>query len=231
MAPVQRLMMYVTPTWLLNILCRVSPKTAIGLLCHWLNEKNPDLEERQIAKRRINPVPVAKKLSQLSVLSILCLLRQDDSLWKFYAPTPKGGLIINLKPLPYILLELMFDLGGQDGRNKVSQVVQKTRTTIGGGKQIDILRNFKTDTVLELFEMFPANEVNMVLKNFSCETEMVAFWLTQWDLRMQLVDQPAKSEYWLGQIPGMRAFQIEKNMKDLEFRRKFTQTGNLYNRR
>lgn len=231
MAPVQRLMMYVTPIWLLNIMCRVCPKTAIGLFCHWLNEKNPDFEERQIAKRRINPVPVAKKLSQLSVLSILCLLRQDDSLWKFYAPNLTGGAIINLKPLPYILLELIFDLGGKEGRNKISQVVQKSRTTIGGAKQIDILRNFKTDTVLDLFEVFPDGEINMILKNVSCETKMIAFWLTHWDLRKQLTDQPGKSEYWLGQIPGMRAFEIEGHMKDLEFRRKFAMVGDIYHRK
>lgn len=231
MAPVRRLIMYLTPVWMLNIMSRYFPKTVIGLLCYWLNEKNPDPDERRIAKRRINPVPVSKKMSQLSVLSILCLFRQDDSLWKFYAPNPKGGMIINLKPLPYILLELMFDLGGKEGRQKVHDVVLKSRTTLGGGKQLDILRNFKTDTVLDLFEMLPDSEVNMVLKNPFCEEKMVAFWLTQWDLRKQLTDQPGKSEYWLGQIPGNRAFEIEKHMKDLEFRRKFAPIGNIYNRR
>lgn len=125
----------------------------------------------------------------------------------------------------------MFDLGGQDGRKKAYEVVLKSRTTLGGGKQLDILRNFKTDTVLDIFEMLTDTEVNMILKNFNCETQMVAFWLTHWDLRMQLANQPGKSEYWLGQIPGMRAFEIERHMKDLEFRRKFGAMDSIYNRR
>ena len=218
MAPVQRLMMYVTPIWLLNIMCRVCPKTVIGLLCHWLNEKNPDLEERGLAPRRINPVPVSKKMSHLSVLSILYLLRQDDSLWKFYAPTPKGGMIINLKPLPYILLELMFDLGGEEGRQKVSKVVQKCRVTLGGAKQTEILRNFKVDNVIELFEMFSPTEVNMCLKNQRDAADLVAFWLYHWDLKKQKAEAPLISAYWIGQLPGTLATEVQIALSHTELR-------------
>ncbi len=108
---------------------------------------------------------------------------------------------------------------GNEGREKISKVVQKSRTTLGGAKQIEILRNFKTDTVLDLFEMFPESEVNMILKNFSCETEMIAFWLTHWDLRTSGLQQPGKSDYRLGQIPGNRAFEIGRRIKDLELRK------------
>ncbi|GAK56877.1 hypothetical protein U27_03841 [Candidatus Vecturithrix granuli] len=217
MAPVQRLMMYVTPTWLLNIMCFFCPKTVIGLLCHWLNEKNPDLGERGLAPRRINPVPVSKKMSKLSVLGILYLLRQDESLWKFFAPNPKGGKVINLQPLPYILLELMFDLGGPEGREKVSKVIQKCRMTLGGVKQTEILQNFKVDNVIELFEMFPPGEVNMCLKN-QRSAEVVAFWLYHWDLRKQKAEAPIISPYWIGQLPANQASEVQRALGHTELR-------------
>ncbi len=44
-----------------EILCVASVRKR-QLISHWINEKNPDFEERPIAKRRINPVPVAKKM-------------------------------------------------------------------------------------------------------------------------------------------------------------------------
>ncbi len=225
---VQRKIMWLMPASLFEILARTHPKFVIKLLCHWLNEKNMNVEERFLAPRLINPVGVAKKMSQLSVLSILNLLRQDESLWQFYAPNPGEGFIFNLKVLPYILLELMFDLGGTEGRKKVAGIVVKCRTTIGGAKQLGILRNFKTATVLDVFEMLPPTEVGMILKNFQCETKMTAFWLNQWDLRMERMELPMKSAYWLGQIPGARAYEIEKLLKDLEFRSKYEPRGDLY---
>ena len=224
---VQRKIMWLTPTPLLELLARTNPKLVIKLLCHWLNEKNINVNERFLAPRLIAPVPVAKKCSQLSVLSILNLLRQDESLWQFYAPTPKEGVMINLQALPFILLELMFDLGGTKGRKKVAAIVTKCRTTLGGAKQLQILRAFKTDTVLDIFEMIPDVEVNMILKNQGCEVNIAAFWLGQWDLRMQRTHQPMKSGYWLGQIPGERAYQIEVALRSLEFRRKFDELGNV----
>jgi len=227
---VQRKIMWLMPASLFEILARTHPKFVIKLLCHWLNEKNMIVEERFLAPRLINPVGVAKKMSQLSALSILNLLKQDESLWQFYSPNVKGGFIFNLKVLPYILLELIFDLGGKEGREKVAKMVAKCRTTIGGAKQLDILRNFKTDTVLDLFEMLPPTEVGMILKNRQCEIKMVAFWLSQWDLRMERMELPMKSAYWLGQIPGERAYEIEKLLKDLEFRRKYGHLGDLYDK-
>ncbi len=226
---VQRKIMLVTPIPLLELLARTHPKFLIKLLCHWLNEKNPIVEERFLAPRLINPVGVAKKFSQFSVLSILNILRQDASLWQFYAATPFNGITINLQVLPYILLELMFDLGGKEGREKAAEVVKKCRTILGGGKQLQILKNFKTDTVLDLFEMFPPTDIGMILKNPGCDERMAAFWLGQWDLRMQRMEMPMKSAYWLGQLPGERAYAIEKLLKDLEFRRKYERIGDIYN--
>jgi hypothetical protein len=201
------------------------------LLCHWLNEKNINIEERFLAPRLINPVGVAKKMSQLSVLAILNLLRQDESLWQFYAANLNGGIIINLAALPFILLEITFDLGGEEGRKKVSNVVAKSRTTIGGFKQGQILKAFKTDTVLDIFEMIPEMETNMIFKNLRSNRdpktgedpniELLAFWLNHWDLRMQRTNQPPKSAFWLGRLPGEQAFKVERKMRELEFRRKF----------
>lgn len=225
---VQRKIMWLTPVALIEMLCRERPAFVINLLCHWLNEKNMNIEERFLAERLIAPVPVAKKMAQLSELSILNLLKQDESLWKMYIPTVSGGMFIKLKVLPFILLEIMFDLGGKEGRQKVAKVVEKCRTTLGSGKQVQILCEFKTDTVIDLFEMFPPSEVGMILKNASDKTEVVAFWLSHWDLRMQRLELPMKSEYWLGQIPGERAFKIEKSLRDLEFRRKFDPIGDIY---
>lgn len=225
---VQRKIMWLTPMPFLEFLSRAYPKFVIGLLCHWLNEKNAIIEERFLAPIQIAPVPVAKKLGQLSVLSILNLLKQDERLWQFYAPTVNEGVVINLTALPYILLELMFDLGGKDGREKVRDILVKCRTTIGSGKQLDLLRAFKTDVVIDLFEMMPEAEVGMILKNFQCDPAMVAFWLNHWDLRMERTDQPPKSAYWLGKIPGRRGFDIEAAMRALEFRRKFESVGDLY---
>ena len=73
-------------------------------------------------------------MSQLSVLSILNLIKQDRSLWQFYVATPDGGKVINMAAVPYILLQLMFDLGGREGREKVAQIVRKCRTTLGNQK-------------------------------------------------------------------------------------------------
>jgi hypothetical protein len=206
---------------LLEFLARTNPKLVIKLLCHWLNEKNPNVEERFLTPRLINPVGVAKKFSQLSVLSILNIIRQDASLWQFYAATPFNGVTFNLKVLPYILLELMFDLGGPEGREKVVKVIQKCRTTLGGGKQAEILKNFKTDTVLDIFEMLPQTDVGMLLKSGMRmdDLNIVAFWLTHWDMRRKETKQSPISVQWLGRLPGDRAFRLEKLMKELEFRR------------
>lgn len=231
MASVQRLMLYLTPIWLLDIMCRLCPKTVIALLCHWVNEKNPDLEERALAERLINPVQVAKKMSQLSIISILHLLKQDESLWKMYLPgigrekdgSLSRGKVIPMKTLPYLLLELMFDLGGQQGKEKVKEIVAKTRVTLGGMKQGDILENFKTDVVLDLFDMLPAMEVRMRLQ-FS-KDEAVALWLSHWDLRMKEIGRPPRSNFWIAQLPGERAYRIEKMVKDLEFRSLYNLIG------
>ena len=82
-------------------------------------------------------------MSKLSTLSLLNLLRQDKSLWQYYMANAKGGFVGNLPPLPYILLEIIYDLGGEEGRQKVRDVVQKSRMTIGSPNQADILENFK----------------------------------------------------------------------------------------
>jgi hypothetical protein len=220
---VQRKIMWLTPHWVFEALARFQPRFVISLLCHWLNEKNPKVEERFLAPRFINPVGVAKKMSKLSDLSILNLLRQDESLWQFYAPNLEGGKVFNLTALPYILLELMFDLGGEEGRQKVIDVIAKCRTRIGGFKQGQILKAFKTDTVLDIFEVLPETEVNMIFKNLRSDDDIdiAAFWLNYWDLRMQRTNQPPKSAFWLGKLPGQQAFKVEKKMRDLEFRKKF----------
>ncbi|MCP4401609.1 MAG: hypothetical protein GY801_30455 [bacterium] len=237
MASVQRLMLYITPVWILNIMCHVYPKIVIGLLCHWMNEKNPNIEERSLAGRIINPVQVAKKMSKLSNLSILHLLRQDESLWRMYLPgigresdnSISRGKVIPFKMLPYMLLELMFDLGGEEGRKKVAQIVARSRVMLGGMKQGEMFEYFKTETVLDLFEMMPPIEVRMRLL-FS-DSKAVAFWLEHWDLRMRRTDQPMKSAYWISQLHGKKAYEIENLMKDLEFRRKFEDIGDIYDKR
>lgn len=235
---VQRKIMWLTPGWLLEMLARFQPRFMIGLLCHWLNEKNPNIGERFLTPRVINPVGVAKKMSQLSVVSILNLLRQDESLWQFYIATPNGGAIINLNALPYILLEITFDLGGKEGREKVADVVEKCRTRIGGPKQLQILKAFKTDTVLDIFEMIPEMELNMIFKNLRIDpkvpayedpnAQLLAFWLNHWDLRMRRSKRTLKSEIWLGKLPGQQAFRVESVMRNLEFRRKFDITPGIF---
>lgn len=227
---VQRKIMWLTPQPILELLARIRPEFVIRLLCHWLNEKNPNIEERFLAERLINPVAVAKKMSQLSVLSILNLLRQDESLWRMYVPTPTGGITINLKPLPYILLQLMFDLGGQDGRNKVLDILLKCRTTIGGGKQGELLKNLNIESVVDLFEMLVEKnqhgEVRMCLNGSS--NEVVAIWLDHWDRRSNRSDQPAQSSLWVAKLPAEKAFAIEKLLRELEFRRKYEDTTSIY---
>ncbi len=231
---VQRKIMWLTPQSILELLARIQPRFVISLLCHWVNEKNPNIGERFLTPRFINPVGVAKKMSQLSTLAILNLLRQDNSLWHFYVATPNEGAVINLSALPYILLEIMFDLGGPEGRDKVADVVAKSRTTIGGGVQKDMLKNFKTDTVLDLFDKMQEMEVNMIFKNFrpsppdNNDIKILAFWLNHWDLRMQRTRQPLKSAYWLGKLPGPQAYEVEREMKNLEFRRKFDDVPGIF---
>jgi len=224
MASVQRLMLYITPIWLLEFMCHWFPRTVIGLLCHWMNEKNPNREERHLAERFLNPVQVAKKMSHLSTVAILHLLAQDESLWKMYLPgvgrkkdnSIGHGKVIPMKSVPYILLELIFDLGGPAGKEKVKDIVARCRVTLGGQKQGEIFENLKTDMVLDLFEMLPPVEVKMRLA--FCKEEAVALWLRQWDHRMKHIGRPLVSTYWVAQLTGERAFKIEKLMKDLEFR-------------
>ena len=224
MASVQRLMLYITPIWLLEIMCRMFPKVVIGLLCHWVNEKNPNREERGLAERLINPVQVSKKMSKLSTVAILYLLAQDENLWKMYLPgigkkkdnSISKGKIIPMKTLPYILLELMYDLGGPEGKEKVKEVVTRCRVTLGGAKQGEIFENLKTDIVLDLFEILPPVEVKMRL-TFNKE-EVVALWLRQWDVRMKHIGNPLISGYWISQLAAERAFKVEKMMKEIEFR-------------
>lgn len=230
LASVQRLMMYFTPVFLLDIMARICPKTVIGLLCHWVSEKNPNLLERRLARRRPNVLPVAKKFSQLSTLSILNILRQDESLWKFHAANTTGGAIINLGILPYIFLEVTYELGGAEGREKVLEVVRESRLTIGSPKQGDILEYFKVDTVLDIFEELERTGGTMEIKmrlQFSNEYA-AAMWLEHWDLRMQRLEQPMKSAFWLGQIPGERSFRLGELLKKLEFRRKYDKIGDIY---
>jgi len=197
----------------------------IDLLCHWISEKNPEIEERSLAFRKTTLiVSVVKKLSRLSVVSFLHLLQCDDSLWRLYMPHVGG--FINLKTLPFILLQVMYDLGGSEGRAKLIEIVLRARQTIGSPKQGAILENLKVDTVIELLEELPDMEVRMRL-TFSTP-EAVAFWLNHWDLKMKRTDQPLKSEFWLGQLPGERGYKIEKMLRDLEFRRKFDPVEDMY---
>jgi hypothetical protein len=223
-------MMYLTPVWVLDIISRIHPRVVIGLLCHWVNEKNPDIEERQLATRKPNILPVAKKFCALSTLSILNLLRQDSSLWRFYFSNDHGGAVGSLATLPYILMEVVYDLGGDEGRQKVIDVVRRSRMTIGSFTQGNILENFKVDTVIDIFEILEktggAMEIKMRL-SFSNE-HAVAMWLDHWDLKMRRIDQPTKSSYWLGQLPGARAFAIQRHMRELEFRRKYEREWHLY---
>jgi hypothetical protein len=223
---VQRKILNLTPRLWLEILCRKRPKFAIELLCYWINELTVIHEsgiERALVERQPMILPVVKKMSQLSTLAILNLLKQDESLWKLYMP---GAGFVNLKPLPYILLEIMYDLGGSEGRQKVLEIASKVRVTLGGQKQGEMFENFKAATVIDLFEQLPAMEVKMRLQFSS--PRAVAFWLDFWDREMQRLDQPMKSAYWLGQIPGERAYEIELLMKQLEFRKKFESYGGLY---
>lgn len=223
---VQRKILELTPIFLLESLCRRRPEFVIRLLCHFVNEKNPNIRERELAPRFIAPVPVAKKLSKLSVVAILHLLNQDENLWQMYLA---GVGVIPFAGLPYILLELIFDLGGQEGREKVRDIIARSRVTIGGRRQGQILEYFRTDTVLDLFEMLPAMDVRMRL--LLSNVHAVALWLTHWDLRMDEIGRPPKSSYWIAQLPGERAYQIEHLMRDLEFRRKYQDLGKEHLRR
>ena len=223
---VQRKIMLITPIPLLELLARKQPRFVIRLLCHWLNEKNPHVEERHLAPRLINPVGVAKKMSQLSVIALLHILQQDESLWQFYSPNPHGGHMFNLRILPYILLELMFDLGGPEGREKVKKVILKSRVTLGSGKQAAILKNFQADNVIDLFEDdFPESDIAMLLKSgigfADDDLKVGAYWLNLWDYRMKDEKLPLKSLHFLGKMPAERAFKMEKFLKDLERRRPF----------
>lgn len=213
---VQRRILELTPARWLDSWCRSHPKFVIELLCHWINEKNIDIEERGLAPiKSASLVAVVKKFSKLSAVSILYLLNQDESLWKLYMA---GVGIISFKTLPYIMLELMYDLGGSEGRAKVVEVVLRSRQTIGGRIQGELLENFKTDTVIDIFEDLPEFDVRMRLMFNAPET--VAFWLDHWDLRMKRLAQPLKSEYWLAKLPGKRAFEIQALMTKLEFRKR-----------
>ncbi|PID55908.1 hypothetical protein CSB45_13900 [candidate division KSB3 bacterium] len=217
MISVQRLMMYLTPIWLLNIMCRVWPKMVIGLLCHWLNEKNPNLEYRRLAKRQGNFLPVAKKFSKLSDLSIIYLLKQDESLWKLYIPGL--GKMISLGALRYIFLEIIFELGGKEGRDKVKSIIGTCRATLGGKILDGMFSHFKIETVLDLFEALPPAEVRSLLS--SGQENVVALWLTHWDLRMNELGRAPKSPYWITQFSGERAYKIEELMRGLDFRTSF----------
>jgi hypothetical protein len=213
---VQRRILELTPARWLDSWCRSRPKFVIELLCHWINEKNIDIEERGLAPiKSASLVAVVKKFSKVSAVSILYLLKQDESLWKLYMA---GVGTISFKTLPYIMLELMYDLGGSEGRAKVVDVVLRSRQTIGGRIQGDLLENFKTDTVIDIFETLPEFDVRMRLMFNKPET--VAFWLDHWDLRMKRIGQPLKSEFWLAKLPGERAFQIQTLMTKLEFRKR-----------
>jgi hypothetical protein len=215
---VQRRMLELMPVPLLDRWCWSHPKFVIELLCNWISEKNPDIEGREIAPRKSTAlVAVAKKLSKLSVESFTHLLQQDESLWRFYSP-PAG--FTNMKTLPYIILEIIYDLGGSEGRKKVVDIIQRSRQALGGKKQGDMLENFKTDMVIEIFENMPEFDVRMRLM-FN-DVMAVAFWLDHWDRKMKNLDQPEKSAYWLGKLPGKRAYEIESLLRKLEFRRKFT---------
>ncbi len=214
---IQRAILDLTPVFWLELLCRKRPRFAIELLCYWINQVTVIHEsglERELVERQPAPLPVVKKMSKLSELSILNLLKQDESLWKYYMA---GEGIKPLPSLPYLLLELMYDLGGSEGRVKVLKVVERSRKTLGGRKQGDILENFKTETVLDLFEQLPETEVRMRLM-FSAP-KAVALWLDHWDRRMTRSGKPPISPTWIGRLPAERAFEIEKLMRELEFRR------------
>lgn len=225
MASVQRLMFYVTPVWALNAMCRAFPKTVIGLFSHWISEKNIDLEERRLAPRKPTlMLPVAKKMSKLSTISILTLLKQDGSLWKLYIA---GVGMIPLPNLPFVLLELTYELGGPEGKKKVLEIVQRSRQTIGGRIQGSILEAFKVDNVIDMFEQLPPVEVRMRL--MMSTPEAVAFWLDHWDMKQQRCGRPnMKSALWLGQLPGEKAYAIQKLMTGLEFRRKYQHGEDIY---
>ncbi len=220
---IQRKLLDLTPVFWLELLCRTRPKFAIELLCYWINEVTVIHEsglERELVERQPAPLPVVKKLSKLSVLSILNLLKQDESLWRYYVA---GVGLIPFPTLPYLLLELMYDLGGSEGRKKVLQVIEKSRRTLGGKKQGEILENFKTETVLDLFDQLPEIEIRMRL--MYSKPEAVALWLDHWDRRMKQAGNPPISSTWIGRLTGERAFQIEKLMRELEFRRPKIEDG------
>ena len=62
--------------------------------------------------------------------------------------------------------------------------------------------------------------------------QAVAMWLDHWDMKMKRSEQPMKSAYWIGQLPGKRAFEIERLMRELEFRTKYGENiGDIYDRR
>jgi hypothetical protein len=211
---VQRRILQLVPVPLLNRWCWSRPRFVIELLCHCLNEKNIVVEERGLAMRKPAFPPVAKKMSQLDTVSILNLLRQDENLWRLYM----AGVGIRPFPsLPYILLQLIYDLGGSEGRKKVKDIVERCRLTLGGRTQGYILENFKTETVIEILEGLPEFEVTMRLS--LSRAEAVALWLDQWDLKMRRIGKPPVSPEWIGRLTGERAFQIIDLMKRLEFRR------------
>ena len=55
--------------------------------------------------------------------------------------------------------------------------------------------------------------------------EAVALWLSHWDLRMKEMGRPPRSNYWIAQLPGERAFKIEQLLKSLEFRGLYNELG------
>lgn len=204
----------VVPVPIMNWWCHKNPKLVIDLLKGWVTDLNPNPEERWLQASGPAWVPVAKKLSLLSSSSILSLLKQDANLWGAFPP------------LRFILLEIMYDLGGNEGRKKVQEIVNRIRVVAGGPAAEQLFESLKTDIVIELFENMPEFEVRMRLAFNHPQT--VALWLDHWDLKMKRLDQPMKSAYWIGKIPGRRGFEIQALMKDLEFRRKYEPTETIY---
>jgi hypothetical protein len=196
--------MIITPRFVLEIWCRHWPKFVIGLLGYWSEQKNPKLPYRWLQEYDKDFPSVTKKISQLSASSILNLFRQDKSLWPF-------------PDFRYVIIQLMYNLGGKQGRDKVAEVVMMSRKILGRDEQGKILEFLATDTVVELLEGFIPFERKQAISNSN--EEAVAAWLTRWDARVKESQGDLQSPAVLADLSGEKAYRIKELMLKIDPRR------------
>jgi hypothetical protein len=193
--------MIVTPNLVLEIWCRYWPKFAIELFGYWSEDQYPNPEYGRLIGSDKAILEVAKKMSKLSAPGILHLLRQDKSLWPF-------------PPFPYILLQVMYDLGGEPVRRKVTEVIMMSRKAVNKTKQKEILESFKTETVVDILERLAPFERRQAVMN--CDPRAVAAWLLRWDARAKESNADLQSSDLLAELPGENVFIIKSLMRSLD---------------